>query len=86
MLATLLDLVDRGYYESSEATTDDEKLDLALKQKPDDQRPPDDAEAATSCEVLTFFDQLLDGETVPLSDMKDKVPKHSEVWRGRWSG
>ena len=83
VLATLLDLVDRGYYESSEATTDDEKLDLALKQKPDDQRPPDTLQPY-ELDVMSFFDQLLDGETVPLSDMKDKVPKHSEVWRGRW--
>ena len=34
VLATLLDLVDRGYYETSEATTEDEKLDLALEQRP----------------------------------------------------
>ena len=34
--------------------------------------------------VLEFFDQLLDGEQVAISEMKDKVPKHSEVWRGRW--
>ncbi len=34
--------------------------------------------------MLEFFDQLLGGERVAISEMKDKVPKHSEVWRGRW--
>ena len=34
--------------------------------------------------MLAFFDQLLDGETVALSEMKDQIPEHSEVWRGRW--
>ena len=30
VLATLIDLVDRGYYKATSATTEDEKLDLAL--------------------------------------------------------
>ena len=30
VLATLIDLVDRGYYKATQATTEDEKLDLAL--------------------------------------------------------
>ena len=81
MLATLLDLVDRGYYETSEATTDEEKLDLALKQKAD--RPAGEL-TGYERQVLDFFDELLDGEQVALSEMKDKVPQHSEVWRGRW--
>ena len=34
--------------------------------------------------MLEFFDQLLGGERVAISEMKDKVPEHSEVWRGRW--
>jgi uncharacterized membrane protein len=81
VLATLLDLVDRGYYETSQATTEDEKLDLALKQKAD--RP---AGELTDYEqdVLAFFDQLLDGKQVAMSAMKDEIPEHSEVWRGRW--
>ncbi len=81
VLATLLDLVDRGYYESSQATTEDEKLDLALKQKAE--RPADELTAYEQ-EVLAFFDQLLDGKQVAMSEMKDQVPKHSDVWRGRW--
>ena len=34
--------------------------------------------------MLAFFDQLLDGKQVAMSGMKDEIPKHSEVWRGRW--
>ncbi len=81
VLATLLDLVDRGYYETSSARTEDEELDLALKQRAD--RP---AGELTDYErhVLAFFDQLLDGGTVALSEMKDKLPEHSQLWRGRW--
>ena len=82
VLATLLDLVDRGYYETSSATTDEEKLDLASEAATE---PP---RAASSTdherEVLSFFDQLLDGETVAISEMKDRIPEHSEIWRGRW--
>jgi uncharacterized membrane protein len=81
VLATLLDLVDRGYYETSQTTTDDEKLDLALKQKAD--RPAGELTAYEQ-DVLAFFDQLLDGKQVAMSDMKDQIPEHSELWRGRW--
>ncbi len=81
VLATLLDLVDRGYYETSQATTEDEKLDLALKQKAD---RPTDALTEYEQDVLAFFDQLLDGKQIAMSDMKDEIPQHSEVWRGRW--
>jgi uncharacterized membrane protein len=81
VLATLLDLVDRGYYETSQATTDDEKLDLSIKQKAD--RPAGDLTDYEQ-DVLAFFDQLLDGNQVAMSDMKDRIPEHSEVWRGRW--
>ena len=35
-------------------------------------------------EVLAFFDQLLDGKRVAMSEMKDEIPAHSEIWRGRW--
>ena len=83
VLATLLDLVDRGYYETKESTTDDEKLDLAIKAKGQAERPTTELTAYEQ-EVLEFFDQLLDGKEVALSDMKDKVPKHSDLWRGRW--
>lgn len=81
VLATLLDLADRGYYETSSATTEDEKLDLALKAKAD--RPDAKLEQHEQA-VLEFFDELLDGNEVALSEMKDRIPEHSEVWRGRW--
>ena len=81
VLATLLDLVDRGYYETGQITTDDEKLDLALKQKAD--RPAGELTPYEQ-DVLAFFDQLLDGNQVAMSEMKDRIPAHSEVWRGRW--
>ena len=81
VLATLLDLIDRDYYETKESTTEDEKLDLAIKAKAD--RPSAEL-TPYEAEVLEFFDLLLDGEQVALSDMKDKIPKHSDLWRGRW--
>ncbi len=83
VLATLLDLVDRGYYETSSATTDEEKLDLALTVAGN---RPSDAAALTDYEreVLSFFDQLLEQKTIAISAMKDEVPQHSAVWRERW--
>ncbi len=83
VLATLLDLIDRDYYETEAATTEDEKLDLALKAKAPNDRPAGELTPYEQ-EVLEFFDLLLDGEQVALSEMKDKVPKHSDLWRGRW--
>jgi hypothetical protein len=83
VLATLLDLIDRGYYDTQSNTTDDEKLDLAIKAKPADKRPKETLEPYEQ-EVLEFFDLLLDGQQVALSDMKDRIPEHSELWRGRW--
>ena len=34
--------------------------------------------------MLNFFDELIEGETVPMSEMKDKIPEHSDTWRTRW--
>jgi hypothetical protein len=82
VLATLLDLVDRRYYKASSASTGDEKLDLALAVS--DERPPTDGLADHEKQVLTFFDELLAGETVPMSEMRDKIPQHSATWRARW--
>ena len=82
VLATLLDLVDRGYYEASSASTGDEKLDLALTVTGD--RPPADGLERHEKEVLDFFDELLAGETVAISAMREKIPRHSATWRARW--
>lgn len=81
VLATLLDLVERGHYDAKQATTDDEKLDLALsvaKQRPAGKLEPHEQQ------VRDFFDELLGTESVPMSEMKDKIPEHDETWRGRW--
>jgi hypothetical protein len=81
VLATLLDLVERGYYKSKQATTDDEKLDLALSKA--SRRPRAELEKHEQ-EVLEFFDELLDKDSVPISEMKDRIPEHDATWRGRW--
>jgi uncharacterized membrane protein len=81
VLATLLDLVDRGYYATSSATTGDEKLDLALTKR--DDRAAGELQGHEQA-VLEFFDELLGGKTLALSAMKDEIPEHSSVWRGRW--
>lgn len=81
VLATLLDLVERGYYDSKSATTEDEKLDLALSvasKRPKAELLPHEQE------VLSFFDELLGSESVPMSEMKDKIPEHSDTWRTKW--
>ena len=82
VLATLLDLTDRGYYKANSVTTDEEKLDLALAKSTD--RPGGDKLEAYEEQVLSFFDQLLEGEAVALSEMRDRIPQHSDTWRARW--
>ena len=81
VLATLLDLIDRGWYETSSARTDREEMDLAIK-APDHR--PDLTLTPYEQSVGEFFDQLLGGAQLPLSSMKDQIPEHSELWRGRW--
>jgi uncharacterized membrane protein len=83
VLATLLDLVDRGYYTTSSATTEDEKLDLAITKS--ERRPPDSELAKHERITLSFFDRLIDDKTVALSQMKDLVPEHDAGWRTRWT-
>lgn len=85
VLATLLDLIDRGYYETKSANADDEKLDIAIKVKSRDGATSDAGLEPYEKEVLEFFDGVLADETVPLSKLRDQIPKHSEVWRTRWS-
>jgi uncharacterized membrane protein len=83
VLATLLDLVDRGYYDTGQASTEEEKLDLTLQQKEKAKRPTGELTDYEQ-DVLEFFDQLLDGNKVAMSGMKELIPAHSELWRGRW--
>lgn len=82
VLATLMDLVDRGYYEARPAAGED--LDLELKQA----ERPEGTESLQPYEtkVLDFFDELIDGEWVALGSMSDRIPKHSSTWRARWEG
>jgi uncharacterized membrane protein len=83
VLATLLDLTERGYYTTSSASTKEEKLDLALAKN--GKRPAQDGLEPHEKEVLEFFDELLASDTVPMSDMRDRIPQHSETWRARWN-
>lgn len=82
VLATLMDLVDRGHYESRPAAGED--LDLELKQGERGEKVAGLEPYETK--VLDFFDELIDGEWVALGAMSDRIPKHSSTWRARWEG
>lgn len=83
VLATLLDLVDRGFYESR-AAADGEQLDLEIRPLSGEARPG--AEGLENYEVaaIDFFDRLLGTDWVALGKMSDGIPKHSASWRSRW--
>ncbi len=81
VLASLLDLVERGYYDTKNATTKDEKLDLAIKKA--SKRPSGKLEPYEQ-DTLDFFDELVKDDTVALSEMKDRIPEHNATWRARW--
>jgi uncharacterized membrane protein len=82
VLATMLDLTDRGFYETKTEAAKKEKLDLSVAKAA--KRPS--AEKLTDYEqkVLGFFDELIGEDTVVLSEMKDKIPQHSSTWRAKW--
>jgi hypothetical protein len=77
----LATLVDRDYYTAKTTSAEDEKLDLSIAKN--SKRPSGKLESHEQ-EVLSFFDELLEGDTVPMSDMKDRIPEHDATWRGRW--
>jgi uncharacterized membrane protein len=80
-LATLLDLVDRGFYEARAAEGKEMDLVLAI---PDD-RPPDVGLEKYERKAMDFFDDILkDGGACELGKMKDRIPEHSGTWRQRW--
>ncbi len=81
VLATLLDLVDRDFYESRTAPGKD--LDLELR-RPGDRPSPELAPYETA--ALDFFDKLIDAEWTALSKLSEKIPEHSSSWRSRWEG
>lgn len=81
VLATLLDLVDRGFYESRPAPgTEDLDIELRVLKE----RPPLEALESHEVAAMDFFDRLLDSNWVPLGKMSDRIPKHSSSWRSRW--
>src|SRR5262249_15159544 len=77
-------LVERGYYDTKQATTEDEKLDLSITKAA--KRPATDKLESYEEKTLDFFDELIGDDTVPLSEMKDRIPEHSATWRSRWEG
>ena len=83
VLATLLDLVDRGHYESRP----DPGKDLDLQIKVSEKRPESDRKLRNyETAVLDFFDKLLKQDWVALGKMSDRIPKHSTAWKNRWDG
>jgi uncharacterized membrane protein YgcG len=82
VVATLLDLTDRGYYEGR-ARGDSDDLDLALRVPA--QRPPTEGLQPYELKALEFFDGLLGDREIELGKLKDEVPEHSSSWRSRWS-
>jgi len=80
VLATLLDLVDRGYYSSRAAAGED--LDLEIRIAED--RPQGEGLEGYEVATIDFFDKLLGSNSVALGKMSDRIPKHSSVWRSRW--
>lgn len=82
VLATLLDLVDRGYYDSR-AAADTKELDLEIRVAAD--RPPADALENYEVAAVDFFDRLLrNGRWVAVGQMSKGIPEHSSSWRKRW--
>jgi len=79
VLATLMDLVDRGYYESRPAAGED--LDLEIKQG---ERSGEAGLEPYEKEALEFFDELIGDDWVALGAMSDRIPEHSSTWRSRW--
>jgi hypothetical protein len=80
VLASLLDLVDRGYYEARPAPGGE--LDLEVRVAPE--RPSANGLEKYEVATLDFFDRLLGKEWVAIGKMKDEVPEHSSSWRSRW--
>lgn len=80
VLATLIDLVDRGYFEAKPSEGDD--LDLLIRRAED--RPSPEQLKDYEVTVMDFFDQLLGESWIAIGKMKDEVPAHSSVWRSRW--
>lgn len=82
VLATFLDLLDRGYYASK--PTEGKELDLYIsipENRPDIKAPLKEYEETT----IAFFDRLLEEGPGQLGKLKDRVPEHSTSWHNRWT-
>lgn len=82
VLATLLDLVDRGFYDATPAEGKELDLRLAVPAK----RPAADGLEKYEQQTLKFFDGLLEEGPGELGKLKERVPEHSASWRNRWEG
>ncbi len=83
VLATLLDLVDRGHYEArTPQSADADGLDLEIRAA--ESRPAGERLLAHEVSVRDFFDLLLDGGWSTLGAMKELIPRHSTTWKARW--
>jgi uncharacterized membrane protein YgcG len=80
VLASLLDLVDRGYYDARAAPGNELDLEVRVAEERPSASGLDKYEVAT----LDFFDRLLGSGWVAIGKMKDEVPEHSASWRNRW--
>ncbi len=81
VLATLLDLVDRGFYDAKPAEGKELDLILAVPGNRVDASGLEKYEA----KAMDFFDDLLnDGGPCELGKLSDRIPKHSSKWRQRW--
>lgn len=80
VLATLLDLVDRGYYDGK--ASEAEALDLRLSIPAD--RRSDTVLTEYERDTMAFFDGLLEEGPGDLGTLKDRVPQHSSSWRTKW--
>ena len=80
VLATLLDLVDRGFYDAKPAAG--KELDLTLAIPAD--RPHMMDLTDYEVETIGFFDGLLEAGPGELGKLKDRVPQHSASWRNKW--
>ena len=82
VLATLLDLVDRGYYDSR-AAADTKELDLEIRVSAE--RPQGEELEGYEVAAVDFFDRLLrNNQWVPIGGMSKAIPEHSASWRKRW--
>ncbi|CAN5133408.1 hypothetical protein BH24ACT23_BH24ACT23_11260 [soil metagenome] len=81
VLATFLDLVDRGFYDAKPTEGKELDLEVAVAADRPADAPLEDYERLT----LGFFDGLLaKGGPCELGKLKERIPKHSSTWRERW--